>query len=351
MKQVLLFVLGVLIVSGCGAASVNAQEPEVRATSLLNLNYTPLPTMTMTVTPTATVDWQGTAMVAQATADEARRLDTQATAQEKDRVQVQLGWTAAANQWTAQADQWTATAALTSVPLTATQQAVVNTQVPIQQALEAGHLTATKEAPAQAKAMVDAKNYEKYGAADYVVRLLVLGALGVFLLGVGLFALAARPKANAEAGSVEPTRVEREPDLVPLKQEKETVITVKTNNGQGWGQDLSYKLPCSALQLTELAERVLLKGETLGMNNWEGKDSALTRAVVIRVRRFFVDKKLAVETKSGRVNLNDDGFAFLRGWLESKTLPHSYSFAPVESAAPLNMSHVSGAHVSAHGGG
>lgn len=338
-----------LFLTGCGAPV--AAQAAALGTPEVMWSASPAATATETLTPTATVDWQGTAMVAQATADEARRLNTQATAEFEQRVQEQGAWTAQADGWTAQANQWTATAALTSVPLTATQQAVVNTQVPIEQALMAGQLTATKEAPTQMMAMEDARIYEEHGETDFIIRMFVLAAMGVFLLGVGLFALAVRPKEDAKAGSAEAVAAELEPDLIPLKQEKETVITVKTNNGQGLGQDKIYKLPCSAEQLSELAERVIVFGETLGVNNWEGEKSLLTRAVIIRVRRFFVQKKLGVETKSGRVGLNDDGLALLRGWLESKTLPHSYSFAPMESAAPLNMSHVSGAHVGVDGGG
>lgn len=343
------FLLTALVLTGCG--SPLAVQAAALGTPEVQRSVTPAATATITITPSPTVDWQGTAIVAQATADEARRLDTQATAQEKDRIQQQLAWTAESNQWTAQANQWTATAALTSVPLTATQQSVVNTQVPIDQALMAGQLTATKEAPTQMVAMIDAKIYEEHGETDFIVRMFVLGALGVFLLGVGLFAFGARSKETAKAGSAAPARAKVEPDLIPLRQDHETVVKVKTDNGQGFGQDILLTVPCTREQLSELADGVINGGVTLGVNNWEGEKTLLTRAVIGRMRHFFEVNKMATRDAAGRVSLNEDGIGFLHGWLRRGTLPHSYSFPSSGSAEPLGMSHEYDAHAVAHGGG
>jgi hypothetical protein len=350
-KKVLIVFLALLswAIAGCGSPMAVQAAP--LGTPEAKRSATPAITATATLSPTPTVDWQGTAIVAQATADEARRLDTQATAQEKDRIQEQLAWTAEANQWTAQADQWTATAALTSVPLTATQQAVVNTQVPIDQALMSGQLTATKEAPTQIVAMIDAKNYETYGATDYVVRLFVLGALGVFLLGIGLFALSARNKEDVKPRSAVPSQAVREPDLIQLKPE--TIVNAKTDYGKGYGIDQVYKVPCSREQLSELAERVIVKGETLGVNNFEGSGTLFTRSVFMRVRNFLQANFMAKSAGagSGSMILTDKGEAFLRGWLERNELPHSYSFDQKNYEVPLVMSHEHDAHAVAHGGG
>lgn len=354
------FLLSALVLTGCG--SPLAMQAVALGTPEAQRSATPVATATITITPSPTVDWKGTAIVAQATADEARRLDTQATAAEKDRIQQQLAWTAEANQWTAQANQWTATAALTSIPLTSTQQSVVNTQVPIDQALMAGQLTATKEAPTQIVAMIDAKNYETYGATDYVVRLFVLGALGVFLLGIGLFALSARTKEEVKPRSAVPSQAVREPDLIPLKPElmnsrptaranpNEVSVSVVKDNGGGNIAIENYRVPCSEEQLTELALRVLDEGETLGVNNWEGDGTELTRAVIYRLRNWFQGKQMVNSIGSGRLKFNERGLELLQTWKEKKVLPHPYVFAPVVDL-PLNMSHEAGAHVPAHGGG
>jgi len=361
-KKVMTIFLALLswVLAGCG--SPMTVQAAALGTPEAMRSATPAITATATVSPTPTVDWQGTAIVAQATADEARRLDTQATAQEKDRVQEQLSWTADANQWTAQANQWTATAALTSVPLTATQQSIVNTQVPIDQALMAGQLTATKEAPTQIVAMIDAKNYETYGATDYVVRLFVLGALGVFLLGVGLFALRVRSNDEAKPRSAVPVQAAREPDLIPLKPElmnsepvlkrnpNEVAVSVVKDYGGGNVAIENYSVPCTEAQLTELAHRVLDDGETLGVNKWEGDGTELTRAVIYRLRNWFQGKQMVNSIGSGRLKFNEKGLALLQAWKDKKVLPHPYVFAPVIDP-PLNMSHETSAHVSAHGGG
>lgn len=359
-KKVLTVFLALLTwaIAGCGSPmAVQAAAlgtPETRST--------PEPTATITLTPTPTVDWQGTAIVAQTTADEARRLDTQATAQEKDRIQQQLGWTAQADMWTAQSDQLTATMALTSIPLTATQQAVVNTQVPIDQALMAGQLTATKEAPTQSKAMTDARIYEEHGETDFIIRMFVLGALGVFLLGIGLFAFSARPKVEATPRSAVLAQAVHEPDLIPLKPElvksqasvkqnqNEVPVSIVKDHGGGNVAIENYSVPCSDQQLTELTCRVLDEGETLGVNNWEGDGTTLTRAVIYRLRNWFQAKQMVNSIGSGRLKFNEKGLALLQAWKEKQVLPHPYVFAPVIDP-PLNMSHETGAHVSAHGGG
>ncbi len=345
------FLLSALVLTGCGSPlAVQAAalgNPEAQRSA------TPAATATITITPSPTVDWKGTAIVAQATADEARRLDTQATAQEKDRIQQQLGWTAQADMWTAQSDQATATAYMTAVPLTSTARIEDLTATSAYMTLTSNQMTATEHAPTQVVAMIDAQNYEKYGALDFVIRLFVLAGLGVFMFGIGIFAFF---NINKPAAYGKPTRqpvspVQKEPDLIPLKQETETVVKVKTDNGQGFGQDILLTVPCTQEQLTELAARVINDGESLGVNNWEGEKTLLTRAVIGRLRAFFQGNKMAISSGAGRVVLTDNGLAFLRGWLERKELPHSYSFDQKNLETPLVMSHEHEAHAVAHGGG
>lgn len=343
------FLLSALVLTGCG--SPLAVQAAALGTPEAQRSATPVATATITITPSPTVDWKGTAIVAQATADEARRLDTQATAAEKDRIQQQLGWTAQADMWTAQSSQATATAFMTAVPLTSTARSVDLTANAANMTLASGQMTAVKEAPTQVKAMADAKIYEEYGETDFIIRLFVLGALGVFLLGVGLFALGARSKEGAKAGSAAPNQGKADPGLIPLRQEPETVVKVKTDNGQGFGRDLLLTVPCTREQLTELADGVINGDVTLGVNNWEGKKTLLTRAVIGRLRHFFEVNKMAMRDAAGRVTLTEDGLAFLHGWLQRGKLPYSYSFAPEESDMPLHMSHEHDAHAIAHGGG
>lgn len=341
------FVLfGMLVLTGCGAPIAQAAS---LGTPVAARSLTPAASATVTVSPTATVDWQGTAVIAQQTADEARRLNTAATAAYEQRLHEESAWTAQADMWTAQAAQSTATAYLTSVPLTSTARVEDMTANSAQMTLRSNEMTATEHAPTQVVAMIDAQNYEEYGALDFVIRLFVLAGLGVFMFGVGIFALFNKPLGVGKPGRQPSAPVQKDSGLMPLSPA--TVVQYTTNNGQGWGQDLVYKVPCTRPQLSELADRVINKHETLGVNNWEGEKSLLTRSVILRLRQFFLVNKLAVSSGAGRVALNDAGLKFLRDWLDSNALPHLYSFVPVDDGAALNMSHEQPSHDAASGGG
>lgn len=348
-KKVLTLFLALLswMLIGCGAPVAQAAEA---GTPAVQRSLTPAATATVTVSPTPTVDWQGTAVIAQQTADEARRLNTAATAAYEQRLHEESGWTAQADIWTAQAAQSTATAYLTSVPLTSTARVEDMTANSAQMTLTSNQMTATEHAPTQVVAMIDAQNYEEYGELDFVIRLFVLAGLGVFMFGVGIFALFNKPLGVGKPGRQTTAPAHKEPDLIPLKNPA-TVVQYSTNNGQGFGQDFVYKIPCSHEQLSELADRVINQKETLGVNRWEGEKSLLTRAVILRLRHFFMANKLAVSSGVGRVALNDAGLKFLRDWLESNALPHLYSFVPVDDSAALNMSHEQPSHDAAGGGG
>lgn len=360
MKRICIFAVGMMLVlTGCGAPIAQAASlgtPEVV------FSASPAATATATVSPTPTVNWEGTAVIAQQTADEARRLNTAATAAHEQRVHEESAWTAQADMWTAQSDSWTATLALTSIPLTSTQQAVVNTQVPIDQALMAGQLTATHEAPTQVVAMLRADNERKYGWVNYAA----LAALAFGMFGVGVFALSKSKSSNGtmvthqqtaelEALAVDEaeTKVEEKlSDLIPLGggNDAHVLVVVRRDNPEGGPGEERFYVPCTDDQLFELAARVLDKGTTLGINNWEGDGTELTRKAMKRLRGYFQEKKLVTSLGVGRLQLNERGLALLRVVRGRKPLPSSS--VPVDGGGlPFGMSHETGAHVSAHGGG
>lgn len=331
-----LFILLLTInVTACGAPGA------ARAAAVIG---TPGPTATRTVTPSPTVDWKQTAIVAQATADEARRLDTQATAQHEALIQEQIRITEAAEIREHEKFAGTATAASTSVPLTQTARSVDLTATNAMMTLSAGQLTATHEAPTQAVAMIRVEYERRLGWVNYAA----LGTLAFFMFALGVFALG-KARAGNEPMVMYQQTVREEPEvIVPVK---ETVVNVKTSTGQGWGRDKLMRVPCTPEQLTELAERVIMQNESLGVNNFEGAKSLLTRAVILRVRHFMQANEMASSIRAGRVELTEDGRAFLRGWLERHSLPHSFAFDDEEAQKPGVMSHEHEAHAVAHGGG
>mgnify|MGYP006921377080 CR=1 FL=1 len=333
MKRIILILISGILLSGCGAVNASALSP-------MDTEYrTSRPTATASIIPTATIEYQATAAIAstqlayaQATANEASRLNTQATAEYEQRVQVQLQMTADYEAQVFEAYAWTVTAALTSVPLTATQQAALNVQIPTQQALARAEMTKVKEAPTQMKAMIEAEQYAKYWPVEFMIRMFAFMALGVFLIGIGAFAWRSVPVARTvQENALEPTAIpemDPVPQVVRTYQVASTPVTVSDNAGGGFGTTRKYFVPCSPEQLTELAEKILSgeKNKTLAINEWEGSDTKMTRSVLVRLRSWLQLNQFAQSIGAGRVVLAERGESFLQGWLNAQTLPTEYDF-------------------------
>lgn len=297
-----------------------------------------MPTVTISPVPTVTIAYQATAeiantqvAIAQATANEASRLNTQATAEFEQRVQAQLQMTHEYEMQVFEAYAWTVTAALTSVPLTATQQAVINTQIPMQQAIARAEMTKVKEAPTQMKALIEAEQYAKYWPVEFMIRMFAFMALGVFLIGLGVFAYRQAQSMAPVATIPEPTAIpemDPVPQVVRTYQVSSTPVIVSDNAGGGFGTTYKYSVPCSPEQLTELAEKILSgeKNKTLAINEWEGSDTKMTRSTLVRLRSWLQTNRFAESIGAGRVVLATTGENFLRGWLDAQTLPTEYDF-------------------------
>lgn len=339
--KTLLFGLLAMVIMGCQAGLVDfAQTPTSPLKALAATTAVRSPTQTPT--PTATIGYQATAAAAEATAeraqaeaDAAARLMVQSTAEYEVRVQEQL-------RWTAQVSSWTVTAALTSVPLTSTSQSDLSTSIAKQQSLVAAQITQTKEAPTQQVAMKRAETEGKMVLVEVLARLFLLGALGYFLIAIGYFAIykttPSADKKNAE-------------DASPPVREAQTsmVITVK-NQIKGetprWNR---LVVPCGPAALSELACGVLRDGKSLRINNWEGKKSEnWTRDSFSKMRNFLMANRYTVSDGSGTATLTDEGKAFLLGWLENGTLPHSYDFGGKDDEMPLHEAHEHEAHGNSH---
>lgn len=354
-------ILAMSVLTACGtpiAQAASLGTPEVI------FSASPAATATVTLTPTPTVDWQGTAVIAQQTADEARRLNTAATAAHEQRVHEESAWTAQAAQWTAQSGWATATAYGTSVPLTSTARSEDLTASSGYMTMTTGQMTQVKEAPTQAVAMIRTENERLYGWVNYAA----LAALAFGMFGVGVFALSKSKSSNGtmvtyqqtaelEALAVDEaaTKIVADPirreDLVPLKDKDEprVLVVVHENPNGGPGEERFY-VPCTDDQLFELAARVLDDGATLGINNWEGDETELTRKAMKRLRGYFQEKQLVTSLGAGRLKFNERGLALLRVVRGRKPLPSS-SDGAVGDESPFGMSHETDAHDVAHGGG
>lgn len=347
MVLTVLAVLFLVVVAGCGGSMDefgNVTFPSDTPPAILS-SPTFAVSVTPSVVPTATVDYAATAVVAQATADEARRVNAEATAQHERIVQEQLLLTSEAERRVFEQAGWTVTAAGTAIPLTQTQQAVLNTQIAAHQTLAVVQITQTVEAPQLLIEMQVAEDFVQYAPLRVAGEAFVKFALGVVLIFVAAW-FRTQPQWNKKVADKMLEDYLKEEGHgqagtggeAGSSSQHETVVVVKNDNGQGHFSQRRLVIPCSPDQLTELANG-LMSGKSLGINQWEGSGTSLTRDVITGLRHFFLSNRLATSIGAGRVAVNDDGLAFCRGWVEQGLLPTSFQFVSNGNGNHGNMAH------------
>jgi hypothetical protein len=119
-----------------------------------------------------------------------------------------------------------------------------------------------------------------------------------------------------------------------------TVVTVRRLQDDGFHSLATSLVPCTAEQLTELAERVLRRHVSLAVNNFEGGGTLWTRATFYAMRSWMRAQRYVKSIPpAGMVALTDDGEAFLLAWLDHKRLPRGAEFSPESCENPMSMSH------------
>jgi hypothetical protein len=294
--------------------------PEV---SVSPLPFTPSPTITNT--PTATVDYMVTAQIAQATADEARRVNAQATVEYLHFVQSQSNLTAAADVRTQEVAAWTVTAALTSIPLTATQQAAMNTLVPYQQSVLAGQMTATKEAPTQMVALEQAKVSAQFAAIQARVQIFAMLSLGAFCLSLAWFLARYPLQRRQDEAQVEPVKEQ------PVRQS--ILIQRETDHGDGFiEREFLPEVPCTPEQLAEFATEITQGRKTMRINHWEGDGTLWIRGQYLLFRKWARDCGFVNVAAQGQLSPTNEFLNFLMYYIDHGTLQDGYSFAVVDAA-------------------
>ncbi len=329
-----LFFVGVMFMRFVITQASASKYYGVQAQGITNNTEYPTATYTQrpteTIIPSATIDYQQTAIVAQSTADEARRINSMATAEYMRLVNEQLAMTQVVEQQNFMIQSWTATAALTTIPLTATQQAVNNTQIPQAQLIAAAQLTATKGAPTQLVAMENAKNYVKFAETNQRVNVVGKLSIIVFILGVLAFMFIYPMPAKSEPIETE----EKESQL-------ETVVWLKNTKDNGAASSRMV-VPCSPEQLTELAEKITQGVTTFGINQWEQncKTFKSDRNVIHAVRGWLQVNKFAYANGQGELAPSDEGLDFLCGWLDKQQLSNGFEFeTPHSPEIPASSDH------------
>jgi hypothetical protein len=324
MNKLLVFAVLAVVLAGCGTISRGDLEEDLGI--VLATPSAPIATATATLIPTATVDYQATAVIAQQTADEARRLNTAATAAYEVRVQEQLKMTAEAERQAFESYSWTATARWTSVPATQTQQAILNTQIAAQQTMVAGQMTATHEAPTLMVAMANAEVEAQFAPLRVGMEIFALFSIAMFLLFVVGFVIWRWRNASPAA---EPARFEGEgeADLVRRVDMVTRVETVDRSLGLRINR---YVVPCTPEALTELSQALVSGEKSFGINSWEGSASEnFTREKIKEVRHWMQLNGFAQGIGQGRLHPTDDGMRFFDGWLRQLRLPDEFEFERV----------------------
>lgn len=325
-----LMALGTLLSVGAQVWQKIAQSPYHTAKAA-NMNEvsmvnTPQPTNTPrptnTLVPTVTVDYQKTAEVAQSTADEARRINVMVTAAHEQLILAQLQITAEHEQREHEILSWTATVALTAIPLTSTQQAIVNTQIPAQQIIAAGILTSTKEAPTQAAAMAKAANEKEFGAWIDKVQIMLMLSLSLFIivlmlrLGFKWYQEGQQRRNSEMADDAEP-------------ETHETVVQMRTDKGNGNFSQQRLVLPCTANQFNQFAIGITQFGKSMAIGQWEKKESGIGKPVIVNIRNWAAmerEEPFVNITKTNEYVPTEVFLTFLCGWLDTQKLPDGYEF-------------------------
>lgn len=324
-KQLLLIPLLTLILSAC-MAKLYTPVPAGDARNFAPETARPSATATPTIVLSPTTDYKSTAEVAQAqadiaqaTADEARRINAMATAEYMALENERLRMTQQVEQQQFNIAMWTETAAATSIPLTQTQQVIVNTRTAQQRSFAYIQMTATEHAPTQTVAMINAQLHEKYGSLDYGVGIFAKISVGILAVCIGIYLFKLQPKQS---------EVEEHQDEEPAPEEpvKETIVLVKHDNGPGSLNLQRFVVPCTPKQLTELAAALVQGEKTMAINQWEGNGTSFTRPVILQVRNWARQNNFALATEDNQLAPTNDFLNFLIGWLDNNRLPDEYKF-------------------------
>ena len=320
MNRKMIVLLCAAVMYGCTTYPAQQSNATPAAMQILQL---PTAIPTMTPTPSPTIDYQLTAALAQQTADEARRVNAQGTAEFEQRIQEQLYLTAQMDREMYAVLSWTATGAVTSIPLTATQQAALNTQIPMQHQVALAQITATWAVPTQMVAIANAESAVKFSKASNIIDMFVRAALGMLCVALAIFLvyyINRRDKDQVEDKDEEP--------------QTQTVIQLDRKEPNGMGSTHNYVIPCSPDQFYELADNLTQGRRTLAINQWEGRGTSFTRDLILQVRAWLRENKFVNQAEDGQLIPTEELLDMLMRWLDYNRLPEGYLFGVGEEPVP-----------------
>ena len=314
--------------------SANAAQAMAAVPTFAN---TPTPRPTNTPVPPPTIDYQNTAVIAQQTADEARRVNVMVTAQYEQLALAQAQITAEHERSVMQIYSWTEQAAGTVIPLTATQQAIINTQSAMKQELAYANMTATEHVPTQMAALVNAENDAKFSKANNIARLAGTWSVIMFICAIVIF-LFTHPSlkgTNYERSVEDEMEENHETAAEPRKME----IAFETRSKGGYQSSLST-LPLDEIDgprlLDEFALAILNKEKTLAIGHWEGSKTLWNRDLYHPFRLWLrnpfnedpkkITRAFAIADESNKLVPTPELYEFCEQWVNTRKLSDEYEF-------------------------
>lgn len=276
----------------------------------------PVPTTTVTEAPTPTVGYQETAIVAQQTANAAMELMVDVTAARDRENFQQLAFTVTAewmlyqnDQLTQSASAVTASAYPTAIPLTQTQQSVINNFRATEQQM-------TLTAPTQIYVMAQSETYAKNSDRILVVELGLKIAISVFLIVLALYVI-------LRAIQVVLMLADQPEIKIPDLNDQPMIIPFKTEKTSGGVVMKRAEILCSNEQLLEFADGILNHHMTPAFGLWEGTK---VHRNLKYIREFLEEHKFAklIPRSGGALDIQADGESFLRHCLDFGTPPPPY---------------------------
>lgn len=288
---------------------------------------------TQTPSPLPTVDYAAslqasdmTRVSAVETANEAGRINAAATADHEQILVMQGQQTLDAAQLTAEKENVefvktaiAATVLPTIIPLTSTQQVIVNTKVSAER-------TATKEYPTQIVSVALSENAAKCGMPCYLFSFFPGCAIGVFCVGLVIY-LFVRIKMDM--------RTQETQGIKPPPTITDSMYRVGKELGH---YKLKNEVPCSPEQFTELAELVVNGERNFAINRLENNSRTLRRSMLYQMREFYLSNNLANEGTPGQIVLNEEGREFHVYWFDNHELPDEYRFVENSNAREVEES-------------
>ena len=314
-----------------------------QATSASYYSPTDTPMPISTLEPSATIGYQATAVSAQQTADAANVIMAQITAESEQRLQERLAWTATIDAANIMIAQWTATAAPSSVPATATQAVLDRQLAAYQVSVQAGQLTATKEAPTQIAAMATAQAQADLAWWYEFALVCLYIAIAAFLIAlVVLVGNRIRQEASAT--------------VVGSEDESKDTVKITLHRGTEIYSEVDHLLiPCSIDQLRIMAYEINLD-PSLAINRWDkvkNKQGGMLfpRAQFAQICFFLVTNGLAYRTPKHEVILTPEGEEFFETVLNENVPPLQFAISPEFTKDDGKINHDHDNHEHDNGGG